>query len=153
MRLAEPDIIVTNPDGEYLILVEVKLNDNIAHNGIDQLKRSMAFMNCSMGILVSGERIYLLHDSLQEFDGASINIVGEARLPHTLLPPPDHQWKDEPALEFESQIQGWLEGLKFSSNVQKLPNDLRKLFSESMLSLLRWGEVRSAGPRWSKTAS
>ena len=153
MRLAQPEIIVTNPDGEYLILVEVKLNDNIDHNGIEQLKRSMAFMNCSTGILVSGERIYLLRDSLEEFDGASINIVGEARLPHTLLPPPDYQWKDEPALAFESQIQVWIEGLTFSSNVQKLPNDLRKLLNESILSLLRWGEVRSAGPRWSKAAA
>ena len=43
MKTSHPDIIVTSPDGEYLMIVEVKLNDvnihlNNSNNIIDQLK-------------------------------------------------------------------------------------------------------------------
>jgi uncharacterized protein YecT (DUF1311 family) len=43
LKASHPDIIVTSPDEEYLIIVEVKLNDvNIHYNSIiDQLKGSM----------------------------------------------------------------------------------------------------------------
>ena len=132
------------------MIVDVKLSDIVLHKriAIEQLKGLMLSRNCSIGVLVFGERIILLRDSLEESNGASIHIVGEAQLPYSLLPPADYQWKGE--IEFESRIQRWLEELKFSSSTEKLPDDLRKLFGEPIINLLRLGEVRAAGPRWSK---
>ncbi|MEA5419995.1 hypothetical protein VB712_12260 [Spirulina sp. CCNP1310] len=154
MKTSQPDIVVIGPDGEYWIIVEVKLNDVPSRKlaAIEQLKQAMTSMNCSIGILVSGDCLMLLRDSFEKFNGESINIVGEAKLPSALLPPPDHQWQGNHWLEFESQIQAWIEALKLPANIKKLPDDLKELLSEPIISLLRLGEVRSAGPRWSKAA-
>jgi len=136
------------------MIVEVKLKDTntLAQNTIEHLKRLMASIGCSVGLAVIGERVILLRDSLEESNGGSIGLVGEAKLPSSLLPPADERWKGEPAFEFESRIQRWLEKLKLTANVDNLPDDLRDLFSEPIISLLRLGEVRAAGPRWSKVA-
>lgn len=154
MKTAQPDIVVISPDGEYLMIVEVNLNDIVVRKpiAIEQLRQLMASRNCSIGILVSGERIILLRDSLEQSNGASIDIVGEAKLPYTLLPPADSQWEGKHGLEFESRVQRWLEELKLPSSTKKLPDDLRELLGEQIISLLRLGEVRAAGPRWSKAA-
>ena len=58
-KISHPDIIVTSPDGEYLIIVEIKLNDvnihlNNSNNIINQLKGSMVEFGCSIGLLVAG---------------------------------------------------------------------------------------------------
>jgi hypothetical protein len=150
MNRSQPDIVVISPDGEYLMIVEVKLTDSRIHiqEAVDQLKHLMASMGCSLGLVVAKERILLLRDSLELSNGESIVVVGEARLPNSLLPPVDEQWNKELALE--SQVQRWLEKLKMSMNISDLPNDLRTLFSEPIMNLLRFGEVRAAGPRWSK---
>ncbi len=154
MKTAHPDIVVISPDGEYLIIVEVKFNDFVAlhRNNVEQLRYLMASMSCSVGLFISGEHIILLRDSLEQSNGESIGIVGEAKLPDSLLPPPDSQWKGNQGLEFESRVQRWLEELKLASSIKDLPNDLKKLFGEPIISLLRLGEVRAAGPRWSKVA-
>ena len=150
MKTAHPDIVVISPDGEYLLIVVV-VSDIVVRRPIamEQLRRMMTSMNCAIGILVFGEHIILLRDSLEQFNGASIGIVGEAKLPHSLLPPADHQWEGKS--EFESRVQRWLEELKLPSSTKKLPEDLRKLLGEPIISLLRLGEIRAAGPRWSKT--
>jgi hypothetical protein len=152
MKTAEPDIVVISPDAEYLMIVEVKLNDNAFSNpsAIDQLRHLMASMSCSVGLAVCGERIILLRDSLEKSNGESIDVVGEARLPDSLLPPPDEQWKGNRGLEFESRVQRWLEKLKLTASTKNLPDDVRELLGESVINLLRLGEVRAAGPRWSK---
>ena len=154
MKTAQPDIVVISPDGEYLMIVEVKLNDNSVRNQnvVNQLTNMMASIGCSVGLVVSGERIILLRDSLEKSHGESIDIVGEARLPDSLLPLADEQWKGERGLEFESRVQRWLEKLKLTSSIENLPNDLRELLEEPIMRLLRLGEVRAAGPRWSKVA-
>lgn len=154
MKTSQPDIIVISPDGEYLMIVEVKLNDIVVRKpmAIEQLRQLMASRNCSLGILVSGECIVLLRDSLEQSNGASIRIVGEAKLPFSILPPADNQWEGKHGLEFESRVQRWLEELKLPSSTKKLPDHLRELLDEQIISLLRLGEVRAAGPRWSKAA-
>ncbi|WP_168645194.1 hypothetical protein [Dolichospermum sp. UHCC 0259] len=157
MKTSHPDIIVTSPDGEYLMIVEVKLNDinihlNNSNNIIDQLKGSMIGFGCSVGLLVAGERVIVLWDSLDDSQGSSIRVVGEARLPNYLLPPADKQWKGNPYLEFESQVQRWLEKLKLQTSIDSLPDDLKNLFGGRIINLLRLGEVRAGGPRWSKVA-
>ena len=153
MNTSQPDIIVSGPDGEYLMIVEVKLKDiSIGAQAIQQLKHTMASIGCSVGLVVTGERVILLRDSLEKYNGESIYVVGEAKLPDSLLPPADEQWKANPGMEFESRVQRWLEKLKLTASMEKLPNDLRNLLDEPIMSLLRIGEVRAAGPRWSKSA-
>ncbi|MEI6368606.1 MAG: hypothetical protein WCO49_02675 [Nostocales cyanobacterium ELA608] len=158
-KISHPDIIVTSPDGEYLIIVEIKLNDvnihlNNSKNIINQLKGSMVEFGCSIGLLVAGERVIVLQDSFDDSHGSSIRVVGEAKLPSYLLPPADEQWRGNPYLdylEFESQVQRWLEKLKLQTNVDSLPDDLRNLFGGRIINLLRFGEIRAGGPRaWSK---
>ncbi len=153
IKTSQPDIVVTSQDGEYLMIVEVKLKDiSINAQLIAQLKNNMASIGCSVGLVVTGERVILLRDSLEKYNGESIDVVGEAKLPDYLLPPADEQWKGNPAIEFESRVQRWLEKLKLTASMEKLPNDLRNLLGEPIISLLRIGEVRAAGPRWSKSA-
>ncbi|MBE9250365.1 type I restriction enzyme HsdR N-terminal domain-containing protein [Dolichospermum sp. LEGE 00240] len=154
MKTSHPDIIVTSPDGEYLMIVEVKLND-VREQGqyaMNQLKRYMIELGCSLGLLVAGERVIVLRDSFDDSQGSSIRVVGEARLPNYLLPPVDEQWRGNPYLEFESQVQRWLEKLKLQTSIDSLPDDLRNLFGGRIINLLRLGEVRAGGPRWSKVA-
>jgi hypothetical protein len=154
MKTSHPDIIVTSPDGEYLMIVEVKLND-VREQGqyaMNQLKGSMIRFGCSLGLLVAGERVIVLRDSFDDSQGSSIRVVGEARLPNYLLPPVDEQWRGNPYLEFESQVQRWLEKLKLQTSIDSLPDDLRNLFGGRIINLLRLGEVRAGGPRWSKVA-
>lgn len=155
MNTAHPDIVVVSPDGDYLIVVEVKTNDNPTHrqNAIEQLKRLMASMGCSVGLVVTGNRIFLLRDSFEKSHGESIAVVSEAWLPDHLLPTADEQWRGKHGLEFESRVQRWLEKLKQTPSLENLPNDLAELLSEPIMSLIRLGEIRAAGPRWSRVAS
>jgi hypothetical protein len=146
-------MVVTSQDGEYVMIVEVKLKDiSINSQLIAQLKNNMASIACSVGLAVTGEHVILLRDSLEKYNGESIDVVGEAKLPDSLLPPADEQWKGQPGVEFESPVQRWLEKLKLTASRDNLPNDLRNLVVEPIMSLLRIGEVRAAGPRWSKSA-
>ncbi len=154
MKTSHPDIIVTSPDGEYLMIVEVKLND-VREQGqyaMNQLKGSMIGFGCSVGLLIAGERVIVLRDSFDDSQGSSIRVVGEARLPNYLLPPADEQWRGNPYLELESQVQRWLEKLKLQTSIDSLPDDLRNLFGGRIINLLRLGEVRAGGLRWSKVA-
>ncbi|PHX55845.1 hypothetical protein CP500_008715 [Tychonema bourrellyi FEM_GT703] len=154
MKTSQPDIIVTSQDGEYLMLVEVKLKDISigAQNAIEQLKHTMASIGCSVGLVVAGERVILLRDSLEKYNGESIYVVGEAQLPDSLLPLADEQWKGLPEIEFEARVQRWLEKLKLTASMESFPSDLKNLLGEPIISLLRMGEVRAGGPRWSKVA-
>ncbi|MFM9160502.1 MAG: hypothetical protein ACKOPK_21960, partial [Dolichospermum sp.] len=106
-KISHPDIIVTSPDEEYLMIVEVKLNYINIHrqSAMDRLKRSMIDFGCSVGLLVVGERVTVLRDSFDDSHGSSIYVVGEATLPHSFLPPADEQWQGNPYFEFESQVQ------------------------------------------------
>jgi len=152
MQRFRPDILVTSPDGECLMVVEVKLNDTFLQDAIEQLKRSMTSIDCSVGLAIVGDRITLLRDSLREYNGASIYIAGEAKLPNSLLPSADEQYNKESEFEFESRVQNWLEKLKLNSSADNLPSDLKKLFSAQIINLLRMGEVRAAHPRWSNVS-
>ncbi|WP_425214059.1 hypothetical protein [Tumidithrix helvetica] len=154
MKTSSVDILVMSPDGEYLMIVEVK-NDDVksrTQNAIEKLKWQMASTACSVGLLVYGERVILLRDSFEKLNGESINIVGEAKLPDFLLPPADREWKRNPEFEFASRVQRWLETLQRTGSMSDLPDDLKSLFGGSIANFLRLGEVRSAGPRWSKVA-
>jgi hypothetical protein len=49
MKTAQPDIVVTSPDGEYLMIVEVKFDDHKVQDAVAQLKHHMASIGCSLG--------------------------------------------------------------------------------------------------------
>lgn len=155
MNTAHPDIVVVGPDGEYLMIVEVKLDDSDARRqeAIRQMKHLMASLGCSIGLVIFGKTIFLLRDSLEQSHGESIHVVGEARLPDSLLPSADEQRRAVRGLEFEARVQQWLEKLKQTTNSEVLPGDLGELLGEPIMSLLRLGEIRAAGPRWSRLAS
>ncbi len=74
MNAGSPDIVVMSPEGEYLIVVEVKVDDRSVRNqnAIHQIKQIMASTGCSTGLLVAGENVILLRDSLEKFNGESI---------------------------------------------------------------------------------
>jgi len=148
-----PDIIVVSPDGEYLMLVEIKLTSRSIDYAFEQLKQYMVALGCSNGLLICGETVMLLRDSLEQADGSSIRVIGEAKLPEMLLPPTTAQFKQQAGWEFASRVQQWLEGLTLTVNVQQLPEDLQQLLSEPILNLLRVGEIRSGGPRWSQVTA
>ncbi len=155
MNTAHPDIVVVSPDGDYLIIVEVKINNNHVHlqSAIEQLKHLMVSIGCSVGLVVTGNHIFLLRDSLEKSRGESISVVGEARLPDHLLPSADEQWRGKHGLEFESRVQKWLETIKQTPSLENLPDDLAELLSEPVISLIQLGEIRAAGPRWRRIAS
>jgi hypothetical protein len=110
----------------------------------------MVGLGCPHALLIWGETIILLQDSFEQSDGSSIRVIGEAKLPEILLPSSQNQSLTQTEWEFETRIQEWLEGLTLTANVQQLPEDLQHLFGESILNLLRMGEIRSGGPRWGK---
>jgi hypothetical protein len=155
MNTAHPDIVVVSPDGDYLIVVEVKTNDSLSHrqSAIKQMKSLMASMGCSVGLVITGNHIFLLRDSLEKSHGESTAVVSEARLPDHLLPIADEQWRGKHGLEFESRVQRWLEQLKQTPSLENLPDDLAELLSEPVLRLIKLGDIRSASPRWSRVAS
>ena len=154
MNIVRPDIIVTDPEGEYLIVVEVKYGDRISDaSAIEQLRRLMASMGCSIGLAVVGgqsnSRIALLRDSFEKDNGESIDVVARATLPDSLLPPLEEKWRGSREIELVSRVQSWLEKLKLSSNSEDLPKDLKEVLKEPVLNLLRIGEIRAGYLRWS----
>lgn len=149
----QPDIIVVSPDGEYLMLVEIKFTSrgvDQASQAIAQLKQYMVGLGCPNALLIWGETIMLLRDSFEQSDGSSIRVIGAAKLPDTLLPPTQNQSPVQAEWEFATRVQQWMEELALTTNVRQMPEDLQRLFSNPILNLLRIGEIRSGGPRWNK---
>jgi len=133
------------------MIVEVKFSDRGAavQGGIEQLSHYMVSTGCSVGLLVTPERMILLRDSLEQADGRSIRVVGEAELPLTLLP--DRVSKHQAEYEFQLRIQQWLEKLKERSGAGNLSDQLSELLGEPLINLLRFSEIRVARPRWSES--
>ncbi len=154
MISSQPDIVLVSPDGEYLMLVEIKLNDSKSQvrTGIAQLTHAMVAMGCSTGLLITGARIILLRDSLESVNGASIQKMGEARLPHELLTALERPNRQESYAEFEVRVQQWLESLKLFTDPESLPDAWGELLGGTVLGLLRLGEILVTHPRWSPVA-
>jgi hypothetical protein len=155
MQKHRPDIVVVSPDGEYLVVIEVKPDEGRSSQQevVHQVKSWMASMGCSVGLAIVGEHIFLLRDSLEKPRGESIALVGEAKLPDDLLPLADESWRGEHSFEFAARVQRWLEELKFPSSAHAFPADVENLLGESIINLFRIGEIRAAMPRWSRVAS
>lgn len=136
------------------MLVEVKLGDlpELHQSAIKQLKHLMTLMGCTIGLVVTGTRVSLLRDSLEQPNGASIHLIGEAQLPDYLRPLVTDPTANLRAVEFTDRIQQWLESLQ-KDDLSELPADLQVLLADSVMPLLQFGEIRAAGPRWSRVAS
>lgn len=137
-----PDIVIVNPNGEYLILVEVKLN-TITKEAEERLKKLMFSMGCSIGLLISTTHIILFRDSLRELNGQSIQKIESAQFSpnffHVENKSDTKQWHDE----LEAKIQQWLEKIQSSVNIDDFSPELQKIL-EYISPSLQIGEVRAA---------
>ena len=143
-----PDIVVVNPNGEYLILVEVKLN-TITKEAEERLKKLMVSIGCSLGLLISTTHIILFRDSLRELDGQSIQTIESAQLPLNFFYLENKSDTKQRHDELESKIQQWLEKIKSSFNINDFSPELQKIL-EYISPLLQIGEVRAAHLRYLK---
>ena len=152
MRVQGPDIIITDSeDGyvEYLMAIEVKLtpiSQQLKQEAVNNLRRYMQSMNCLSGLLVFKDRIIRV-DNLFNSQGKPLP---EAVISMSLLPPASGKWGKDEHLNFEEQVQSWLEALKYPSAFQTLSPSLQEILSEPVISFIRQGDIRAAGPRYLK---
>lgn len=153
------DILVAARNGnKSLLAVKVKGRHADAaqlRTSEEQLRRYMFGMRCSVGLLVTPERLRLLRDEYLSESPESITVAGEYP-----TPPPLSRWQDEhiwsatpqPELAFEEEVQQWLEGLSRPDERDAIPRELQNAIVEHVLPALGEGEVGAAGPRWHRWA-
>jgi hypothetical protein len=154
----EPDIIVTDPDFlDIALVVEAKLHSRGLDGGEAQLKRYMFGMQCPVGMLITPHVLRIYRDTFSEYSESSIECVGEFDIVDLLeaegIRPVEERTGAAAAaagFRFESDVQTWLERLAAGSNVAALPPALRAAIEEHVLPALLQGEIRAAGPRWSR---
>jgi hypothetical protein len=142
----QPDIIVTDRDGSDLEMV-VKATTAIPDFGIaeGQLKKYMASMKCSVGMLVSPERLWLYEDRYLD-SSDSITLVDSFDVSKV---PDFARFRSErnSASLFEEKVQSWLEGLRTEAGLRELPPELRKAVRVYVDPAILNGSIRAAGPR------
>lgn len=120
----EPDIIVTGPDpSDVALIVEVSLSNRSQQDSERQLKASMASLGSPVGLLVTPERLRLYRDRYLPSAEDSITEVGEFDLNDILRFRPTRNAKAD-SLDFERNVQSWLEGLSAESVLSGLPPNL-----------------------------
>src|ERR1035438_745352 len=114
----EPDIIVTGPDpSDVALVVEVKLASRSLEDSERQLKAYMASLRSPVGLLVTPERLRLYQDLYLPSLEDSITKVGEFDVNHILRFRPTQNPKAD-SLDFERNVQSWLEGLSTESGLR-----------------------------------
>jgi hypothetical protein len=143
----EPDIIVTGPDGsEVALVVEVKLSSRSLENSERQLKAYMASLRSPVGLLVTPERLRLYRDRYLPSVEDSITEVGEFDVNDILRFRPTQNTKAD-SLDFERNVQSWLEGLSTESGLSGLPPEFKRAAQMYIVPALTQGVVRSGHPR------
>jgi hypothetical protein len=153
----EPDIIVTDPDYlDIALVVEVKLHSRGLDGGEAQLKHYMFGMRCPVGMLITPRVLRIYRDTFSEYSESSIERVGEFDIADLLdaegIRPAEEAARAAAEFRFASDVQTWLERLAAGSNLAALPPALRAAIEDHVLPALSQGEVRAAGPRWSRAA-
>ncbi|WP_437294159.1 hypothetical protein WMF45_34540 [Sorangium sp. So ce448] len=148
-----PDILVTSRDGtSRSLVVEVKLSIHDLQASEQQLKAYMVRHGYATGMLVTPDAVRIYRDTFASYEEGSVELVGafstagvfEAGVASTI------RAIEEPGLrgvQFEDEVQRWLEGLTNPSNLAALAPDLREAVEDHVVPALEQGEVRAAGPR------
>jgi hypothetical protein len=138
---AQPDILVTGPDGIKLV-VETKTAISNLERLEEQLKRYMSAMQCPTGMLITPEHMWLYHDLYTARLPQSIQRVGEFDMRGLWPQPPPAE-----ATSFEVFVQQWLERLAQEPS-RYLPLEIGGALQEYILPAVVNGEVRAAHPRY-----
>ena len=102
------DVVVMDPNvPDVRLVAEVKWAIVDIGGAEEQLKNYMLDRKCSLGLLVTTDRIRLYHDTFEDFTPASIELVGDYSTSELL--DLDEVPKDERALE--NAVREWLERL------------------------------------------
>ncbi len=107
---------------------------------ISRLKQSMLGMNCPVGILITPERTWLLHDTFSDYTEASIATIGELATDEVL----ERRHVPRTGTELQHVVHVWLEQIS-TGRPSALPAALapRKLLGEHVLPAAADGRVVS----------
>jgi hypothetical protein len=144
MRFA-PDIFVTTPELFRLVLVAdaiLKLQDQVLPEVEIQLEKYMAERRCSIGLLVTPERVRIYRNFYTGDAEKSVEIVGEYPVSGLFG---NKTWLDEAS--FANDVQTWLDRLKEEPRWRALPQPLRGAVEENILPELARGQVRASASR------
>jgi hypothetical protein len=136
-----PDIIVMDRDTpRFMLVAEVKAAPGslAAPGGLEQLKRYMRATNCSVGLLVTSDRTWVLYDTFEDYTDKSLQVAGEFSTDVIF------SGSREPFTEhtLALAVQGWLERLS-TSYPSALPEDpgARKLIERIIVPAVVEGRV------------
>lgn len=143
----EPDTIVTGPDAsDVALVVEVKLSSQKLDDSERQLKANMASLRSPVGLLVTPQRIRLYQDRYLPSVEDSIAEVGDFDVNDILRFRPTQNPQAD-SLDFERNVQSWLEGLSSESELRGLPPEFKRAAQMYIVRALTQGIVRSGHPR------
>jgi hypothetical protein len=149
----EPDIIVTDPEGDLSLVVETKLKLDDVDAAERQLARYMFGMRSPVGLLVTPERVRLYRDTYRERGESAVERIAAFGTPTSLGATALGGDSADQAMRFEQAVQGWMERLATGAGLDDLPSDARQSLADHVLPALRLGEVRAGHPRWRRTGS
>ncbi len=140
-------IIVTGPDAsDVALVVGVKLSSQKLDDSERQLKANMASLRSPVGLLVTPQRIRLYQDRYLPSVEDSIAKVGDFDVNDTPRFRPTQNPQAD-SLDFERNVQSWLEGLSSESGLRGLPPEFRRAAQMYIVPALTQGIVRSGHPR------
>jgi hypothetical protein len=154
MKSINPDIIITNAEGEYLVILQIKITQGLINSPTNQphifdaLKATMVALNCPIGVLIINQDITILRDSFEQSNGDSISIANQATIKSLNIPEKDSYTTNYSlGAEFEDQVQKWFVQLQSESCPYEQQEEASKIFDPLTLSLIRGGEIRAGHPR------
>ncbi len=143
---ARADIIVSGDyDGDWMLVVEVKLHAHVAR-AEEQLRRYLQGYNCPLGLLVTASEIRVLKESYGTAGPDSIETVA-------VHPLPEHLRREaRTPVAFEEAVQAWLERLAEAGTVIVDDQALAATLDAHVVPILRAGNIRAGRPRWNREA-
>ena len=152
-----PDILVTTADSRILLVVEAKFNARELADIEPPLKRYMVKMGAPVGLLVTPKVLGIYRNKYTGTSEKSVERIKLVDIPESWpgfsrfqnLSPEKRsdQSLSNLALDFEEQVQSWLERLQTSGFLQHLSPEALDVVSDYIVPVLNEGTVRAAHPR------
>jgi hypothetical protein len=146
-----PDIIVTSADSPRVLIAVAALLDNRAlESATHQLRHYMVKMSCPVGLVVLPEELYLYRNRYTGADEKAIDEIAHYQLGNVFQMFAHLSAGKPPVTKgdlFESYVQEWLEHLPNSSELERLPAELKDALETHIVPVLENGTVRATGPR------